>query len=330
MRRVRGSDLWRASIDVPRGSRVEYRLLIRHGNRVENVLDPENPRIATGPAGEMSVLLADGYESPGWAEPDDGVPRGELVELEIASAALGATAHVTVYTPAGIRTHDSLPLLVMHDGSDYLRHSAFATVLDNLMHRNVVAPCAVALSDPVDRLRQYAAAPEHTRFVLDDLVPALEEGFSLRGDPAGLMIGGASFGAVASLAVAVDAPGRVGGLLLQSASLRDSVPDGTHPAAGPFAPVLRFVGELRAHPHRVTHRIFQSFGAFEPLAEPNRAIAPVLRGLADEVLSIEGLDGHNWTAWRDRLADALTWLLPGDATADAPPIAGVGERGSTR
>ena len=326
MRRARGADLWRASIDVPRGSRIEYRLLIRHGGHVENVLDPENPRIATGPAGEMSVLLADGYETPVWAERIDSVPRGELVDVQIPSAALTADAHVTVYVPADAHARESLPLLVMHDGTDYLRHSAFATVLDNLMHRNLVARCVVALTDPVDRLRHYAADPAHTQFVLDELVPALAARFALRGDPGGLVLGGASFGAVASLAVAVDAPGRIGGLLLQSASLRDSVPDGAHPAAGAFAPVLRFVGELRARPHRVTPRIFQSFGAFEPLADPNRAIAPVLRGLADEVLSVEGLDGHNWTAWRDRLADGLTWLLPGEEPADAVTGAAVGER----
>ena len=168
----------------------------------------------------------------------------------------------------------------------------------------------------------------HARFVLDELIPALAARFALRSDPGGLFIGGASFGAVASVGIAVSAPGRTGGLLLQSASLRDSVPDPAHPAATAFEPVISFVGELRARPPRVTHRIFQGFGAFEPLAEPNRAIAPVLRGIADEVLTVEGLDGHNWTAWRDRLADGLTWLLPGEASADVATAVAMGEGGS--
>ena len=28
---------------------------------------------------------------------------------------------------------------------------------------------------------------------------------------------------------------------------------------------------------------------------------------------VEGLDGHNWINWRDRLLDGLGWLFPGDA-----------------
>ena len=330
LRRVRGADLWRARLDVPRGSRIEYRVLVRRGGDVENVLDPQNPRVATGPAGEMSVLLADGYETPDWALPHDGVPHGELIELQVPSAALERDSHVTVYVPALVHGHSALPLLVMHDGTDYLRHSAFATVLDNLMHRNLMAPCVVAFSDPGDRLREYAADPAHARFVLAELVPMLTARFALDTDPGAMFIGGASFGAVASLGIAVRTPGRVGGLLLQSASLRESVPDPAHPAAAAFEPVISFVGELRARPPRVTHRIFQGFGAFEPLAEPNRAIAPVLRSLADEVLSVEGLDGHNWTAWRDRLGDGLTWLLPSEAIADAPTPGAMGEGGSAR
>ena len=35
--------------------------------------------------------------------------------------------------------------------------------------------------------------------------------------------------------------------------------------------------------------------------------------LAGEVRVVEGLDGHNWTNWRDRLLDGLAWLLPGEA-----------------
>lgn len=326
MRRTRGSDVWSISVDVPRGSRIEYRLLVRHGTHVDNILDPENPRIATGPAGEMSVRLAEGYVEPDWAVPHESVTRGALVELQVRSAALGRDARVTVYTPAAA-PDGPLPLLVMHDGSDYLRHSSFATVLDNLIDRDIVQPCVVAFSDPGDRLREYAADPRHARFVLDELITVLRDHHALRADAEGLFVGGASFGAVAALAVASSAPGRVGGLMLQSASLRDAVPDGMVHAASPFAPVMQFVADLRAHPHHVTDRIFQSFGAFEPLAGPNRAVLPLLRELAGEVLTVETLDGHNWTAWRDQLADGLGWLLPGRASANREAATSVVEAG---
>jgi hypothetical protein len=69
LRRSRGSDLWFVTADFPRGARVEYRLLVRRGDRVESILDPLNQRVARGPTSEMSVLEADGYVTPDWTQP---------------------------------------------------------------------------------------------------------------------------------------------------------------------------------------------------------------------------------------------------------------------
>jgi enterochelin esterase family protein len=68
----------------------------------------------------------------------------------------------------------------------------------------------------------------------------------------------------------------------------------------------------------VTRRIVQAYGAYEPLAAPNREMTDTLRRLGDEVRVIEALDGHNWTNWRDRLLDGLGWLLPPEATVEMP------------
>ena len=91
--------------------------------------------------------------------------------------------------------------------------------------------------------------------------------------------------------------------VLESASLRYTVVGRDLAAGAMFEPVVRFVNELRARPRVVTERIFQTFGAYEPLAEPNRAMTEVLQRLAGEVRVVEGLDGHNWTNWRDDSED---------------------------
>ena len=313
LRRVRGTDVWAATIELPRGSRVEYRLLVRRGGHVENVLDPLNPETSTGPMSESSVLLADGYVNPDWAVHDPAVPAGKRVDMRIKSRALRREAPITMYFPANLREGARYPLLIVHDGGDYLNYVGVATVLDNLMHRRVMADTVVAFTYPRDRIREYAASNAHSRFLTTELVPELERTLPLRGDAAGRLLAGASFGGVASLAAAARAPGFYGGLLLESPSLRFSV-NGTDHGGGPvFTPVVRFVDSLRARPLVLTHRIFQTYGAFEPLASPNRAMTPVLRKLADEVRVVEALDGHNWIAWRDRLCDGLSWLLPSEA-----------------
>lgn len=324
LRRARGTDVWHATVALPPGSRVEYRIAVRTRGGTSSILDPLNDRVAHGPVGEASVVTLDGYATPWWTEPDPTIAHGDLIELAVDSAALGRPVATTLYVPEHLRRDESLPLLVLHDGSDLVRYSALATVLDNLMQHRLMARCAVAAIDPGDRLREYAADPRHTAFVLDELVPALARRLRLAPPPGGLFVGGASFGAVASLATAMRAAGRVGGLMLQSASLRASVPEGL-PDADAWQPVLELVERLRDSAPRVTSRIFQSYGAFEPLAEPNRAMTPVLRRMADEVLTVASLDGHNWTSWRDRLADGFVWLLPGERAAAFGRPASMGE-----
>ena len=313
LRRLKGTDLWYASVELPRGARIQYRILVRRGDQIESMDDPLNPRVAGDPIGSQSVLEADGYVTPDWTYPDPAAVPGDLVDLRIASRALRRDAHVTLYIPSRMRRDRRMPLMVVHDGGDFLRYSSMATVLDNLMHRRLMADCVVAFTHPGDRLREYAASAAHSRFLTTELVPQIEGSLQLVGEPRGRVLMGASFGGVAALAAAVRAPGFYGALLLESPSLRFT--EATAPATfgGVFEPVVRFVNSVRATPKKVTTRIFLTFGAFEPLAVPDRAMVEVLERMCDELRVVEALDGHNWISWRDRLRDGLGWLFPGDA-----------------
>jgi len=313
LRRLKGTDLWYASVELPRGARIQYRILVRRGDQIESMDDPLNPRVAGDPIGSQSVLEADGYVTPDWTYPDPAAVPGELVDLRIASRALRREAHLTLYIPSRMRRDRRMPLMVVHDGGDFLRYSSMATVLDNLMHRRLMADCVVAFTHPGDRLREYAASAAHSRFLTTELVPQIEGSLQLVGEPRGRVLMGASFGGVAALAAAVRAPGFYGALLLESPSLRFT--EATAPATfgEVFEPVVRFVNSVRARPKKVTKRIFLTFGAFEPLAVPDRAMVEVLERMCDELRVVEALDGHNWISWRDRLRDGLGWLFPGDA-----------------
>lgn len=313
MRRLRGTDLWSASVELPRGARMEYRLLVRHGEHTESILDPLNARSVTGPASEMSVLEADGYQAPWWARPNQGSVPGELTEFAIPSRALRRDAHVSVYTPARMHRDDRLPLLVLHDGGDFINHAAIIPVLDNLMDRRLIADCVVALTHPEDRLREYGASAAHSRFLTAELVPELERRLPLRGEPAGRVLAGASFGGIAALTAAVRAPGFYGGLMLQSASFLFTLVGRNHEGGPAFDPVVRFVNSVRSGPERITERIFLSYGAFEQSAHRNLAMVETLEKMADDVRVVQSLDGHTWTGWRDRMLDGLGWLFPGDA-----------------
>ena len=309
-RRVERTDLWYLSMELPQRSRVEYKIeRVVDGDR-EWLMDPLNPRIARDPYGANSVCHGEGYETPEWTAPDEEARPGSIEELEVESRALDGEAAVRVYLPARFRRGRHYPLLIVHDGEDYLRYAALQTVLDNLIHRLEIAPMVVAMTGSADRLKEYAADASHARFLTDELVPALEARFPLVAEPAARGLMGASFGAVASLYAAWTRPGFYGRLLLQSGSFAFS-DIGTHRRGPVFDPVAAFVNEFREEPGRPAERVFCSCGIYESLIYENRSLYPLLQSTGMEVRYVEARDGHNWENWRDRLREALSWLFPG-------------------
>ena len=220
MRRVHGTDLWQLVLELPDGSRVEYQIEIRRDEHYERFNDPLNPKVSHSPVGSSSVCFGPGYATPDWVEHDPEARPGELRDLVVPSRALGRDAHVRVYLPARFRTTASYPLLVVHDGDDFLQYAAMKTVLDNLIHRMDTAEVVVAFIDPGDRLVEYANATAHARFLTDELLPELEVSLPLVGQRGGRCLLGSSFGAVASLAAAYRAPDVYGALVLMSGSFK--------------------------------------------------------------------------------------------------------------
>jgi enterochelin esterase family protein len=313
MRRLSGTNLWHGVLDLPEGSRLEYQIETRRGDHVQRVNDPLNPRRSYSPLGSSSVCFAHGYTTPEWTQPDPGAPPGELTDLVVDSHALGRDCAVTVYLPAGFRRSATYPLLVVHDGGDFLRYSAAKVVLDNLVHRREVAPVVAAFLHPTDRLIEYADSAAHAQFVTRELLPRLAAQFPLTRRRSGRCLLGSSFGAVASLSTAHRSPRTYGSLVLLSGSFVFA-PDGTDHGGGPaFDPVVTFVNHYRRRPRRVADRLYVSCGEYEPLIVRNRAMVPVFESTGMSVRYVEAPDGHNWVNWRDRLRDALSWVLPGTA-----------------
>lgn len=308
--RVAGSDLWYLVLDLPASSRIEYKLAIEQSGSRQLVQDPLNPRQATDPFGANSVLQTAGYETPEWCRPDPEARRGRLEDVELVSRAFGDQRRVTVYLPARMRDRHRYPLLIVHDGGDYLRYADLATVLDNLIHRLEIPELIVALTYPVERLVEYPDNPAHARFLTEELVPHLERELPISPHPAERGLMGASFGAVASLAAAARFPGSYGRLLLQSGSFAFTDVGRSHRDAV-FNPVVEFVNGFRARPSKVADRAYVCCGIYESLIYENRSMLPVLQATGMEVRYAEARDGHNWIGWRDRLREGLSWLFPG-------------------
>jgi enterochelin esterase-like enzyme len=311
LRMLPGTDLWYLVLELPEGSRIEYQLQVTRDGQSERTNDPLNGRLAHNPLGSTSVCYAEGYAVPEWTQPDTDSRPGSLTELAVPSRALRRDCRVTLYQPARVRRNARYPLLIVHDGGDYLGYASAQTVLDNLIHRLDVAEIIVAFVYPGDRLIEYANSAAHARYITAELLPYLEAELPLAAHPAARCLMGASFGAVAALSTAYRYPHVYGSLLLQSGSFVFTDIGNNHGGGPPFEPVVRFMNRYRVSPRLVADRIFMSCGVYEPLIVPNRSMVHVFETAGMSVRYAEARDGHSWENWRDRLREGLSWIFPG-------------------
>ncbi len=309
--RIAGTEFWRLEMELPAQSRVEYKLEVVNGDEHRLVQDPLNANFAHDPFGANSVVYGHGYEVPDWSLPDPEARPGEIVEHVLGSDVLGGPRDFQVYLPARYRETRRYPLLVVHDGEDFLRFAGLKIILDNLIHRLEIPPLVAVLTQSPNRMSEYADDENHAKFIVEELIPIMEERYSLVGVPAARGIMGSSFGAVASLATAWRYPGTFSALLVQSGSFAFTDIGDEHEGGPVFDPVVKFVNAFREEPGKPVEKVYMSCGTYEPMIYYNRSMVPLLERTGMDVRYTEARDGHNWENWRDRLREGLSWLFPG-------------------
>ena len=304
------TDLWATTIELPKGSRIEYKLEITRNGNYELITDPLNDVLAHDPFGANSVCQSYGYERPAWTRVDPDVREGELVADRIDSQVFRGSRDLQVYLPARYRANRRYPLLIVHDGLDYVKFAALKVVLDNLIEALEIPTLIAALIQSPDRLKEYGADDRHARFLGEELLPFMASKYPLIDEPRARGVMGASFGGVASLHAAWRNPGLFGRLLLQSGSFAFS-DFGRHQRGPVFDPVAEFMNEFREQPGVPAERVYLSCGIYESLIYENRSLVPKLQEQGIDVRFEEARDAHNWENWRDRLRTGLSWLFPG-------------------
>ena len=309
--RLPGTNLWLLRLPVADGGRFEYKLAVHCDGHEEWLLDPLNPARAGDPFGENSVCRTHGYARPEWSKPR-GAPAGRIETVAVASPTFGETRNEQIYLPAGYDPGGSYPIVVIHDGADFVTYADLAVSLDNLIDAGDVPAFVAALVQTRDRMGEYARGRRHARYLVTELLPALEAAYALSPRREDRVLMGASLGAVASLSTAFRYPGVFGGLVLKSGTF---ILDPRKLAARPhpvFHQTARLTRALRRAPEPPATRAFVSTGELEGLADENRALATFLQRRGVDVLFKSAWDGHHWHNWRDQLRDGLTWVLRRD------------------
>ena len=129
---------------LPNGARLEYKFDVVRDGTGAWINDPLNPEEATDPFGANSVCRTYGYVTPAWSQPDPSARAGRIDTLSVQSAAFGEARLVRTYLPAGFAKDRRYPLLIVHDGDDFVAHAGLATILDNLIYRGDIPPVTAA------------------------------------------------------------------------------------------------------------------------------------------------------------------------------------------
>jgi enterochelin esterase family protein len=216
------------------------------------------------------------------------------VRLELDSRALQARLPVRLWS-APADGHGPRPLLLVHDGADYVRRAALLRLLEH------TCPVRAALVEPVDREEHYAASPAYARALVRELLPAFDAG----GARVGL---GSSLGALALLHAHRAAPESFDALFLQSGSFFRRTTDPQERSFPRFRRIDRFVRDLLAGAAARPIPVTITCGQEENL-ENNRAVAAALERQGYDVRLHEHPGGHSWPGWKRALDPHLEELL---------------------
>lgn len=332
--RLPGTDIFWKSIVLPSTTRMSYQLIIDPplvansedplAERAKDAVaraDPRNPKLVAYDPELDAFQLRSLLELPGappetWLAPRKPAARaGKLDKHIFASKALDNERQLHVYLPPGYRdTQAKFPLLIFFDGESYLKESEIPTprLLDNLIAAKAIKPLVAvfvhnATADSRDH--ELPCNPALAEFAAGELLPFIRTNYRVTSDPAHVALAGASFGGLASSFVALLHPELFGLVISQSGSYWWSFPRGHSAFDGSEEP-----GWLRRRVQRQPRaqvQFYLSAGIFESkpngagLLEQARLQRDTLRERGYSVAYQEFAGGHDFTAWRATLPDAL-------------------------
>lgn len=270
---------------------------------------------------------------PGPGEPARSTVTGTLDVFDLESKILNNTRKIRVWTPPGYEQGKAqgrrYPVLYMHDGQNcFDAASSFAGVewgcdeaATTLIEQGKVRPLIIVGMDNTGGTRAEEYNPPYTRylgkqnrgdeylrFIVEEVMPFINEKYSTRTGREHTGIGGSSFGGNASLYAVMERPDVFGRAIVESAAV--------------FLDNAAIVNKVREH-DRWPIRMFVAVGTAETarsgdakaFADLNRDMMELMRskGLGEDrlVTVVEEGARHFEAAWAKRFPGALEFVFGG-------------------
>ncbi len=280
------------TLEFPQGAYVEYAFLDTEGTMLADPMNTCTPRNGWYEEHRYVALPGCSYTTPLRSQELNGTVRRH----ERYSNALGEHRTYHVYEPA---TRPSATMYV-HDGDAFLRKLRLHEVVDSLTKQECIHPIRVVFIVPQDREREYWFNERYERFVLDELIPAVESQYGVSPERA---LWGASLGGMVSAWLALRNPHIFARVASQSGCFT-AHPQGTNYYRDPEWLTTQFTDSA---PQPL--RFYVETGQIEWLLAPNRRFAAMLVDKGYPHRYREWPGGHNWTTWEQGLEPGLKYLF---------------------
>ncbi len=291
--RVSSTNFFYSTKIFERDARLDYKFIV-DGNWI---LDPNNPKTCPGGFGPNSELAMPDYIQPVEIKYYPNIQHGTLRDTTFYSINLNNSRTIRVYLPPNYEsTSDSFPMILMHDGLEYISLASMHNVLDYLISENQIEPIIGVFVPPVNRTPEYAGnqMSAFNNFIVNELIPYLRNRYRIKSGSNNCAVGGASNGGNISLYLALNNPDIFGNVAAQSSNVISSISQG-----------------FQNNP-KINLKVYLDIGKYDisvliPLV---RNLKSILQSKGYDMIYREFNEGHSWGNWRAHIDDYLKFFFP--------------------
>ena len=291
---IPGTNFWYLTQTYESDARLDYKLVTGGSNWI---LDPRNPKTCMGGFGPNSELRMGGNTPPPEVAYYSDIPHGIIKDTVFHSNLLNNTRPVRVYLPPSYSaTAVEYPVILFHDGPEYISLAAANNVLDYLIAHKLINPVIAVFVPPVDRQPEYAGTKidQFTSFITTELMPYIDQRYRTSKDLMKRATLGASDGGNIALYLGVKKPDCFGRIAAQSSDVIPAIDS-----------ALRFGPKLNLD-------FYLDIGTYDIAI-----LIPMVHNLAN-LLQSKGYsftfreihEGHSWGNWKEHLRLPLIQFFP--------------------
>jgi enterochelin esterase family protein len=297
-----GTNLWYRTETFEPDARLDYKFVLNGSNWI---LDPLNPQQVSGGYGPNSELRMPQYIPALEIQYYSNISHGALTDTSFYSTNLGNSRTVSVYLPPSFfYSSDSFPVMLFHDGLEYISLGNARNIFDYLIAQERIVPTVGVFVPPVNRTEEYAGNLQNqfSQFIVNEVMPWVDRKFRTRRDPVFRATLGASNGGNIALWLGLNYPQTFGRVAAQSSNVQSSISSGFQ--NGPLLDI----------------QFYLDIGTYDI-----PGLIPLVDNLA-QILQNRGYtyqyrvyhEGHSWGNWRAHVDNALEMFFPGNSLAIDP------------